>query len=193
MPDVYFVLELVRQFLCIRSVAMTVAECGQVVLQRPIVVVPPRRHGERKVPHGLVATRLDRFQERRSVADRLVLAVPERCAFGGWLSTATMRDDELCASTRVWAPVPQPMSSMRVTGPIPGSSPRARRVLAAVPGPCRGSPLNSSKNSAVIRSDAMFPFVSGLPVAAGKLSRQGARSRSRYEEVCDGPAPSLAT
>ena len=27
---------------------------------------------------------------------------------GGWLLTATMRAGELCASTRVWAPVPHP-------------------------------------------------------------------------------------
>ena len=59
MPDVNFVLALFRQFLCIRLIAMTLAECGHVVLQRPIVVVPPSRRGEWKVPHDLVAARFD--------------------------------------------------------------------------------------------------------------------------------------
>ena len=35
---------------------------------------------------------------------------------GGWLSTATMRAGELCASTTVWAPVPQPMRARGSTG-----------------------------------------------------------------------------
>ena len=43
--------------------------------------------------------------------------------------------------------------------PTPGTSPRARRVPTALPGPCRGSPLNSSKNSAVVRSGAMAPII----------------------------------
>ena len=40
------------RLLCIRLIAMTPAECGHVVLQRPIVVVPPRRRGEWKVAHA---------------------------------------------------------------------------------------------------------------------------------------------
>ena len=114
---------------------------------------------------------------------------------GGWLSTATMRADELCTSTTVWAPVPQPMSSTRVRGPTSGTSPRARRVLAAVPGPCRGSPLNSSKNSAAARSGSMAysrcslagpadlakPIILGLvswkvPIARQTTNRQTANS-----------------
>ena len=35
------------------------------------------------MPHGLVAARRDGFQGRGGVADRRVLAVPERYAFGG--------------------------------------------------------------------------------------------------------------
>ena len=85
MPNVNLVLALVRQFLCIRRIAMTLAASGHVVLQRPIVVVPPRRRGERKVPHGLAATCLGGFQERGGIAACRVLPAPERSAFGGWL------------------------------------------------------------------------------------------------------------
>ena len=88
---------------------------------------------------------------------------------GGWLSTATMREGELSASTSVWAPVPQPMSSTRVRGPTLGTSRRARRVLAAVPGPCRGSPLNSSKNSASTRSAAIRVQLPSVPFERGRL------------------------
>ena len=91
---------------------------------------------------------------------------------------ATMRDREHCASTMVWAPVPQPMSSTRVRGPTPGTSPRARRVLAVLPGPCRGSPLNSSKNSAVARSSAISPFLSGLSVASDRRRMEASTIRS---------------
>ena len=86
---------------------------------------------------------------------------------GGWVSIATIcaRDD--AASTSVWAPVPQPMSRTRVRGPTSGTSPRARRVPAGVPGPCLGNPQNSSKNSAVTRSGAIPPVVAcPMPAAA---------------------------
>ena len=106
---------------------------------------------------------------------------------GGWLSTATMRAGELCASTSVWAPVPQPTSSTRVRGPTPGTSPRARRVLAVVPGPCRGSPLNSSKNSAVSRSGAMIASADGLRMhCARMLATTGGEDTNIYALVWRG-------
>lgn len=52
-----------------------------------------------------------------------------------------------------------PPSSTRIRGPTPGTIPRSRHVLAVLPGPCRGNPLNSSKNSAVARTGVMTPIV----------------------------------
>ena len=62
-PDIDFPLALVRQFLGVRRILVTSAEGGHVFLKRAIVIVPPRRRGERKVPDRLVAARLNGFQE----------------------------------------------------------------------------------------------------------------------------------
>ena len=103
-------------------------------------------------------------------------------------STDTQHEELVTVELRVRMPdvhfvlalVPHPMSSTRVRGSTSGTSPGARRVLAVVPGPCRGSPLNSSKNSAVARSGAMAPIVAGLSVTAGRFSPRGTRRQSRY-------------
>ena len=42
MPDVDLALDLVRQFLRVRLVSMTIAELDDVPLERRVVVVPPR-------------------------------------------------------------------------------------------------------------------------------------------------------
>ena len=124
---------------------------------------------------------------------------------GGWLSMATMRAGEQSASTRVWAPVPQPMSSTRVPGPTPGTSPRARRCVSrgrCVPGPCRGSPLNSSKNSAVMMFASAFSpcsirstrSISGRPVEPAETRSRPTRSapKSRVFPVISTAPPAVA-
>ena len=46
---------------------------------------------------------------------------------------------------------------------------------AVVPGPCRGSPLNSSKSSAVAQSGAMIPIVAcHMPAAAHRFPHRNA-------------------
>ena len=79
MPDICLV---PAQACQIRRVAMTLAELGHVVLQRPIRVAPPRRRGKGRAPHGLMAASPDGCQERKSVTDRRTFRVPDYGAFG---------------------------------------------------------------------------------------------------------------
>ena len=81
------------------------------------------------------------------------LRLPVEFLYVGWMVIdRNICTGVFCAMTRASRPVPQPGFSTRICAPIPGTSKRARNVLAGSPGPCRGNPVNISKNNMVILS-----------------------------------------